>query len=538
MNRQNMFGVFVLVVVTLGVVSFGVVLAATNAAGRQAEATLQTARAQATINVSYLTAQAVAQARTEVALRFATMGAARQIDAARATYSALASPTNTRTVPPSRTPFNTTTPQPTRTSPPTRTLTPTITQTPTETLTPLPTATPYTPTRTYTPSARAPRPADMIPTGDADLFNILLIGLDSPRKSGNYRTDTLVVVSINRTAGTVNMLSIPRDLWVYIPRVGYERINTASAVGDLRRWPGGGDALLAETLTYNLGIVIHRRVRVDFEGFKLLVDTLNGVDIVVDCPLVDWRVMPNGSVQRYTLPVGKHHMDGSLALWYARSRMTTSDFERARRQQNILRALWHNAKARGLLQTLPDVWDGLTQVVSTDLSLADVLSLVPLALDLQAAQVHHYLIGPNHVSDWTTPAGAEVLVPKSEAIRMLLVKFFSPPTANRLFAEAATVSVVNGTAIGDLGEVAAARLAGEGFSPVLAVPDSQQIKRTLIYDYTGGAKPNSSRALSRILGVAKSDVIAKPDPNAETDFMIVLGSNYRSCSYSPYQGMN
>jgi LCP family protein required for cell wall assembly len=177
----------------------------------------------------------------------------------------------------------------------------------------------------------------LVPTGEYDILNILLLGSDQRPNDPSYRTDTLIVVSVNRTTNTVNLLSIPRDLYLYIPGYGMDRINTASIRGDIARWQGRGAGLIAYTVQYNLGIRIDRYARVNFDGFKQIVDALGGIDVAVDCPLTDYRLAspkldPNNlsSYQRFTLPIGYHHMDGSLALWFARSRETTSDFDRNR----------------------------------------------------------------------------------------------------------------------------------------------------------------------------------------------------------------
>jgi LCP family protein required for cell wall assembly len=443
--------------------------------------------------------------------------------------------TPTSSFTPSDTPTATLTRTPTFTATPTPTATPTASDTPTETAT----STPFTPTVTRTPPAGAPKAVAPISAGDYDLLNILLVGSDSPQRTGNYRTDTLIVISVNRTTRTVNMLSIPRDLWVYIPGVGFERINTASMWGDLYKWPGRGNALLAETINYNLGIRIDRQARVDFDGFKHVIDAIDGIDVVVDCQLTDYRVNASGVPRLFTLTGGKHHMDGSLALWYSRSRQTTSDFERARRQQVVLRAIWQQAIAKGLLNSLPTLWDNLTKVVRTDLSLPDVLGLVPLALEMDTTKLHSYLIGPNQVKAWTTPGGAQVLLPQADAIRTLMQQFYTPPTANQLYVESPKIEIVNGTKNEDVSLIALSRLSWEGFTPIDSGSDTEaKHPRTIIYDNSGGAKPGTLKALARILGVRRADIIDEPDPNQETDFKVVLGENYRGCTYNPFQSMN
>lgn len=441
---------------------------------------------------------------------------------------------------------STTTPTPTQTLTPTASSTATLT--PTTTPTPIPSAT-ETPVATPTATPRlsgAPAAVPMVLTGDYDILNILLLGSDQRPGDQAYRTDTIIVVSVNRTTNTVNMLSIPRDLYVYIPGYGQDRINTAAIHGDLARWKGGGAALLAYTISYNLGIRVDRYARINFDGFKQIVDALDGIDVPVDCPLTDYRLAspkldPNNEAnyKMFTLPIGYHHMDGALALWFARSRETTSDFDRNRRQQMVLRAIWHKALEQNLLDNLPSLWDQVTKIVDTNLTLVDAASLLPIALDIDATRLHSYFLGPGQVTGWTTPEGGQVLLPQPNAIRNLVIQFYIPPTENRLVTEQPSLEILNGTKHKAWDKIAASRLAWEGFVPKEAgEAETADFPRTLIYDYTGDAKPSSLKTLQRILNVRKDDIIAAPNPDRKVDFRIILGASYNACTYSPYRSSN
>ncbi len=419
----------------------------------------------------------------------------------------------------------------------TPTFTPTSTPTITATFTPSPVISP-TPTRPA--PAGAPAPVSPAYTGEDDLFNILLIGSDKRPADPTYRTDTLIIVSINRTRHTVALLSIPRDLYVYIPRWGKDRINAAAEYGDFMKWPGRGNDLLINTIGYNLGISIQRYARINFDGFKKIVDQVDGIDVAVDCPLSDYHLKSpllkegvEANYAWYTLPIGMHHMNGALALWYARSRETTSDYDRGRRQQIVLRAIWHKALEKDMIAHLPDLWGQLTAFVDTNLNLGDVLSLLPLTAELDAAHLRSYAIGPNQVTPWTTDDGAQVLLPRPAAIRALLQQFFTPPTDNRLFAEQPLVEVYNASAHADWDQVASARLAWEGFEvDDLGKLDSDDPKHTMLYDYTGKAKPGSLNTLLRLFSVRRANVINAPDPDRTADFRIVIGDDYTACTPS------
>jgi len=171
-----------------------------------------------------------------------------------------------------------------------------------------------------------------------ETVNFLLIGSDK-RSGTSFRTDTMVIAILRPNEGQVSLISIPRDLWVSIPDWQNQRINTAYQHGVLSGYPGGGPGLLKDTILYNLGIRIDHAAMVDFSGFSQVVDTLGGVDVPVSCAYTDWHLIDpsyNPEIEAnwslYTVGPGYIHMDGDLALWYARSRQKSSDFDRGRRQ--------------------------------------------------------------------------------------------------------------------------------------------------------------------------------------------------------------
>ncbi|MEP7358649.1 MAG: LCP family protein, partial [Anaerolineales bacterium] len=125
---------------------------------------------------------------------------------------------------------------------------------------------------------------------DSAIVNVLLIGTDSRPTDPTFRTDTLIVVSINKSAATVSLLSIPRDLFVYIPKWGMARINRAFYAAETNGYPGGGPALLEQTILYNLGLPIHYYALVNFDGFRQVVDTVGGIDVPVNCQLTEYKI--------------------------------------------------------------------------------------------------------------------------------------------------------------------------------------------------------------------------------------------------------
>lgn len=277
--------------------------------------------------------------------------------------------------------------------PPTAVFYPTETPTPT----PIPTATPV-------PQVES-RVGVEVP---ADQINYLLLGSDARPGSRNFRTDTIILASINPTLGTVSLVSFPRDLYVNIPGWGQDRINTA--------WAHGGFKKLAETINANFGVRPTNYVLINFSNFKRLIDGLGGLEIEVGAPVSDYY---RG---RYiTIKPGVKQMDADLVLWYVRTRKTTNDFARNRRQQEVLRALVKKFLSLDAIARAPELYAIYSSSVTTDLGLGDMLPLIPLAAQLtDTSRIHHYYIGPKQVYDWITPGGAMVLLPRQDAIMKVM----------------------------------------------------------------------------------------------------------------------
>lgn len=382
-----------------------------------------------------------------------------------------------------------------------------------------------------------PAPMPLVDTHGSDIFNVLLLGSDTNNPNNSGRTDVIIIVSVNRTAGTVSMISLPRDLYVYIPGERVYRINSAYGYGNQSEV--GGAALLMETIRYNLGLEVEHYARIDFGDFRQIIDSLGGIDLAVDCALEDWRLRepdldPNeeDNWEMFTLPVGVHHMDGDLALWYARSRRSTSDFDRGRRHQALVRAIFHRIRELSLLEQVSELWGQAVEIVDTNLELSDMIGLLPLAASLDPSRFASYTLRPNtEVRSWLSPEGSSVLVPNREPLYTLLERAMQPPTAYQLARQNVRIEIVNASGWQSLPQVAAERLAWEGFIPVIAADVLPQRQYTTIYDFTGQSKGSSVPTLQTVFRVSDEGVIIEPQPDRTVDYQIVLGSNYYSCTY-------
>jgi len=259
--------------------------------------------------------------------------------------------------------------------------------------------------------------------------NLLILGSDQRKPEQPWRTDVIMVVAIDRENERVGVVSIPRDLWVNIPGVGWERINTADFYGSLRKdkdgKPGNGVELLKKTLQQNMGIPINHYLRVDFDVFKGAVDALGGITVTVDCPL--WDPIWNKPGQRGRLEPGEYFMSGDDALRFVRARHTGGDLDRARRQQRVLLAMRDRALEINLWPRIPALYREFHNKVLTDLGPLEMIELVRLGLRLRSENIHGFVIGRPMVRDWITGGGAMVLVPDYQQIRRALDGLFDSP---------------------------------------------------------------------------------------------------------------
>lgn len=419
--------------------------------------------------------------------------------------------------------------------------------TPPATFTPAPTPSPTSrplvvPTRIFVGtgslSEGVPTPPTPIPSPvptfvvPPETVNILLLGDDTGSTVGeDGRTDTMIIVSVDGKTKTASMISLPRDLYVYLPMYSMNRLNTAMTLG--------GVELLEQAILYNFGIPINYYARVNFDGFKSIVDQLGGVEVAVSCQLRDWRLKsPELNInevdnwEMYTLEPGLYLMDGDLALWYVRSRLTTTDYDRGRRQQQLLRAMLDQGVNLGLVAKAPELWSTFNEVVDTDLDIGRILRLAADATDVANNGVQSlYLAGK--MQAWTVPTNsAAVQLPIWEGPGMMqetFQKLFVPPALNKVTTAPITVEVINATGKPFMGTLAADNLAWYGFVPVVGNTPSKTEPTTMATYYGGNFKGSFNWLLSWVVGKKEGATQLVSDPNANYNYRVVLGEDYDPC---------
>jgi LCP family protein required for cell wall assembly len=353
-------------------------------------------------------------------------------------------------------------------------------------------------------------------------INVLLLGSDLDSIDSVGRTDTIVVATVHPDLPAVSLLSIPRDFYAWMPGHGFGKINTV--------FSRGGPVLMEAAMRHNFGIEIDYYARVGFDSFVRIVDALGGVYVAVECPLHDTFPDPNspsGQTDVDWLP-GIHHLDGKHALWYARSRWSTSDFDRHRRQQQVLRGLYRQVMSLGIIPKIPSLWGALRENVSTDLDLAGLIRLGAIGMRLDTANVKSGFVGGSAVESWRDPEGLYILIPDGEALHSLVSEALAPLPDTR--QQAWRVEVVNATFHEAWGHVAAERLRWEGFAVVRVHRAGEPRPRTQIVDFT--ATPNSWALLRlmRLYRRGSDDVVWQPTEQRDVDFQVLLGADYDPCT--------
>jgi LCP family protein required for cell wall assembly len=283
------------------------------------------------------------------------------------------------------------------------------------------------------PSEGEPQQVVVAPTSQRKLtepVNVLLLGIDQREgESGPWRTDTMILVSIDPVNNTAAMLSIPRDLWTTIPGYGESRINTAHYTGDLRDYPGGGPALAKKTVWYALGVPVHYYVRVNFSGFEKIVDAIGGLTVDVPDAIRDakYPTADYGIMEIY-IPAGVQQMDGVTALQYARTRHSSSDFARMDRQQQLLLAARDKVMSLDIpITRIPAILDLVGSSVQTDLTLEDMFLLAEAARNVDRSSIRSGVIDGSMTTTVITPQGWMVEVADWDKVRALVNELFPTP---------------------------------------------------------------------------------------------------------------
>lgn len=217
--------------------------------------------------------------------------------------------------------------------------------------------------------------------------NILALGIGGEGHEAKELTDTILIVSINQKTDNVIMTSLPRDLYIRHELIGGSRINTAFQTAKYKEQSedAGFNTIMdiAEGVT---GIEMHYYAMIDFNGFESIVDAIGGVDIDVEETIYDpYYPNENYGYETFSLGKGLQSMDGATALKYVRSRKTTSDFDRSRRQQKLLFAIKEKALQLKILTSkskMTNLLNAIKEHHTTNMTFREMVTMSEVAIDL------------------------------------------------------------------------------------------------------------------------------------------------------------
>ena len=382
----------------------------------------------------------------------------------------------------------------------------------------------------------------------ASRINIVFFGLRGGEEDGCPNcTDTIMILTVDPVTKTAGMLSIPRDMWVNIPGAGYSRINTAWAIGENAKLPGGGPLLAMQTVSQFIGVPIHYYVQVDFGTFVSFINLIGGIDVYVEERMV---LDPEGEgSDHFVLKPGDYrHLTGKRALAYARCRHETQgcsggDVGRAKRQQQVILAIRDKVldteTFTSLLSQAPQLYAEFSSGVRTNLPLEDAIRMAVLAKDIHVEDIRQGVIDTTMaIPTDTTINGvpANVLRPVPDLIRVLRDEIFVPggplsPLAqgdavSLMQSDEAKVRLVNNTYTADLEQRTASFLNAQGMQVVEFGAPTEYASHTKVVLYT--SKLYTLRHLKDLFGLESPQIVIQPDPASTVDVEIRLGEDWFS----------
>ena len=269
---------------------------------------------------------------------------------------------------------------------------------------------------------------------DEQPLTFLILGVDR-RGEEVPRSDAIIVVSIDPVERRATLISVPRDLYVDIAGHGIMRIN--------QTFVQGGAQLTRQTVTAVLGLPVDYVVKIEFDGFERIVDTLGGVEIELVQPLYDPYYPDDADGYKpLRIPAGRQRLNGEQALGYARSRLTDpeADFGRIKRQQQLLLALRDQFLTSDTLPRLPALVQQLSNAVTTDFPLTKVPALARLGMSIPPDRITRLAINYDQglVTSAVTATGAEVLIPDVPRIRQVVHQAVNSSAVTAAAAPSAT----------------------------------------------------------------------------------------------------
>lgn len=380
--------------------------------------------------------------------------------------------------------------------------------------------------------------------------NIMMLGKGGEGHEGADLTDTIIIASIDPIAKEAALVSVPRDLYVPVSGGGGSmKINAVYAAGksnyldrtsrigsDARQKADeSGFSLLEQTIEKNLGIPIHYRATIDFNGFEQAVDTVGGIDLNVPTAVKE-NLRIDGKNYRLDVKPGQQHMDGFKALAFSRSRYTSArgDFDRSERQRLIILALKQKILSAGTFSNpgkISGLLDNLGSHVQTNFNINDLTRLYDLGKEIDQSKISSIGLAdpPNNYITTGNVDGQSVVIPTAGAGNFKAIQGYLRNVLKDSFIrdENASIAVLNGTSTAGLAGSKSDELKSYGYNITAAAnAPTKSYPKTIIVDLRSGSKKYTKNYLEKRFGV--SAVSNLPDPAIQagtSDFVIILGSD-------------
>ncbi len=388
--------------------------------------------------------------------------------------------------------------------------------------------------------------------------NILLAGdsVDDPNHQGASLTDSIMVLSLNTKTKQAFLLSIPRDLWVYVPGLSsYQKINAANTVLRFNQsgYPAGGMGELEQIVTTQLGIPIDYYGLIDYTAFRDAVNAVGGVTINIQSS------NPYGLYDPYTnlkLPNGWVTLNGQQALNLARARgdgpgaygFPQSDFDRTAHQRQLFTAVAEKALTLGFLSNpakISNLFNAFGNNLQTDLSLQNVLRLIQYVKNINLNTVQSYAFAYGSTNNFPNPilkgyvdpsSGQDALISTDGiGVYTALTNYYNQLTStNPLVVESAPITLLNGSGQVGLAQKEETILKNQGYNVTKIADASKTYSSSMIVDQSGGQEPLTLAALKREFS-SQAQITTSSNYgqesyeaiNYESSFVIILGNNFK-----------
>lgn len=374
--------------------------------------------------------------------------------------------------------------------------------------------------------------------------NILILGVGGKMTEGAYLSDSIMIASINPEGPSASIISFPRDLFVS-SEISDRKVNEIYATAKYRLGDEKGLQVASRALENFSGIDIHYQAVIDFKVFEELIDFMGGFDIFVPEAIEDpFYPDENYGYQTFVVRKGNQRFNGETALKYARSRKTTSDYSRAKRQQDILFAIQREMEKDGKLLDLIKDTDGIHDLyksyksrINTNLTFTELIALARVGIGIQSNRVSTAVLNddPSQMGGLLyTPArelfkGQFVLLPENLQDTQLFIRLVL--LYPQILQENTQIEVLNGSATEGIAGSSASRLRRLGFHVIkvgnFEAENKTPVFRTYIKNLKPGENEQTIEVLKKLYDVIEVETIPEEevDPESLIDIQLILGTN-------------